>query len=129
MFNRICGLESDLSIFGQRICLPGQRCNRGWNLGEESTVPAEIPAAAAQRPINEPQISNLTSPIASFCRLNQSLFQHRRPKSFAALFTRQRSPFPRINRDDTFKMAAFVKAINAKIRSNKYTDYICSTRM
>ncbi|KAL1871886.1 Small nuclear ribonucleoprotein-associated protein B [Diaporthe australafricana] len=24
-------------------------------------------------------------------------------------------------------MAAFVKAINAKIRSNKYTDYICST--
>lgn len=28
----------------------------------------------------------------------------------------------------TVKMAAFVKAINAKIRSNKYTDYICSTR-
>lgn len=28
----------------------------------------------------------------------------------------------------TVKMAAFIKAINAKIRSNKYTDYICSTR-
>lgn len=28
----------------------------------------------------------------------------------------------------TVKMAAFIKAINAKIRSNKYSDYICSTR-
>ncbi len=26
------------------------------------------------------------------------------------------------------KMAAFVKAINAKIRSNPVTDYVCSTR-
>ena len=25
-------------------------------------------------------------------------------------------------------MAAAIKALNAKIRSNKYTDYICSTR-
>lgn len=25
-------------------------------------------------------------------------------------------------------MAALVKSINARIRSNKYTDYICSTR-
>lgn len=28
----------------------------------------------------------------------------------------------------TVKMAAFVKAINAKIRSNPVSDYICSTR-
>ena len=26
-------------------------------------------------------------------------------------------------------MAAAVKALNAKIRSNKYLDYFCSTRM
>jgi hypothetical protein len=26
-------------------------------------------------------------------------------------------------------MAAAIKALNAKIRSNKYTDYFCSTRM
>lgn len=25
-------------------------------------------------------------------------------------------------------MAAAIKALNAKIRSNKYTDYFCSTR-
>lgn len=33
------------------------------------------------------------------------------------------------NRTNTYSaMAAAIKAINTKIRSNKYTDYICSTR-
>jgi len=30
---------------------------------------------------------------------------------------------------DPSNMAAAIKALNAKIRSNKYTDYFCSTRM
>ena len=33
-----------------------------------------------------------------------------------------------LTRVNTVKMAAFVKAINAKIRSNPVLDYVCSTR-
>ena len=42
------------------------------------------------------------------------------PAAATGLIRQRQSP--------TVKMAAFIKAINAKIRSNKYTDYICSTR-
>jgi hypothetical protein len=35
---------------------------------------------------------------------------------------------PRFLPVQSVKMAAAIKALNAKIRSNKYTDYFCSTR-
>jgi hypothetical protein len=41
--------------------------------------------------------------------------------------SRRNRPFPP-QISPTFAMAAAIKALNAKIRSNKYTDYVCSTR-
>jgi hypothetical protein len=40
----------------------------------------------------------------------------------------RRFPFPKPPRRQFATMAAAIKALNAKIRSNKYTDYFCSTR-
>lgn len=50
------------------------------------------------------------------------------PKPATAPTTTRPTPFLAYN-PSPVAMAAAIKALNAKIRSNKYTDYFCSTRM
>lgn len=74
-----------------------------------------------------PTVINQPSPIASFFFVDSDNISSlhiavlENPPKQKSL-----SPPRSIDNDDT--MAAFFKAVNAKIRSNKYTDYICSTR-
>jgi hypothetical protein len=63
--------------------------------------------------------------LAQHNKLQQAIFLRPQPSS------RIPPPFFFLSRDPWYhslKMAAAIKAINAKIRSNKVLDYFCSTR-
>ena len=64
--------------------------------------------------------------------LPQCIFRSSSCDSLQAVLEQLKSPLIRLHIDaagDIYKMAASIKAINAKIRSNKVLDYFCSTRM
>lgn len=74
-----------------------------------------------------PDFSTAAAPLRTYHRTASSLTNGLVPRALAQ--SNPHTPRSSSHTDpEYFAMAAAIKALNAKIRSNKYTDYICSTR-
>lgn len=103
-----------------------------WSVGVSRVAPCQHPAAHSGRPSvlrigrwrrNQSPHSTILDPVPR-CGLPSSSCVCPSPHSASA--------HPWESRDkgtNEATMAAFVKALNAKIRSNPVSDYVCSTRM
>jgi hypothetical protein len=82
------------------------------------------PCALAFRTAAPPNLAVPSDPIVLAPNLNTKVITGLRALLPYEPRQRQRRPL-----STPLTMAAAVKALNAKIRSNKYLDYFCSTRM